>query len=128
VRFDPDNLARDVHLYGLDGRYLASAEKINDTGFDNAAAAKLSAKRWANYRKMTRAATKAEDLLSAEEVARQQADFVPPELPEPSVIHLVRHRGQTAAAVKAEPTPRAVENQEREARFYAALRSVESND
>jgi hypothetical protein len=32
VRFDPDNLAADIHLYDLDGRYLASAQRWEDSG------------------------------------------------------------------------------------------------
>lgn len=127
VRFDPDNLTRDIHIYGLDGRYLASAEKINDSGFDDAASAKRAAKRWANYRKLTRAAVLAEQLLTPAEVAQRQAGVSAPELPEPSVIYPVRHRGQTAAALKAAPNPNpsAVAKQEREDRVFAALRIVD---
>lgn len=130
VRFDPDNLARDVHLYALDGRYLASAQQVHDSGFLDAAEAKKTAKRWANYRKATRAALAAEDLLNAEEVARQQVGTETPELPDPGVIQLVHHRGQTAAALKpkAAPSVQAQTKQDREDRVFAALRIVEFDD
>lgn len=128
VRFDPDNLSRDLHLYGLDGRYLGCAEKINDSGFDDTASAKLAAKRWANYRKLTRAAVAAEQLLSPDEVARQQADFTPPELPDPGAVRIVRHRGQTAAALKVAPSPQAVARQESEDRVTRALRLIQSDE
>lgn len=121
VRFDPDDLTRDVHLYGQDGRYLTSCQIIADTGFLDAAAAKQAAKRTADYRKQIRAAADAEQLLHAEQVAAMQADAVQPELPEPAVLRPVRHRGQTAAALKPVPEPA----RHQESRVFAALRVVE---
>ena len=112
VRFDPDNLMNDIHLYGQDGRYLTSAQMWRDDGFHDAASAQKAAKFQSEQRKIVRAAADAEQLLAAEEVARLQADapeFTPPE---PSVIRPVRHRGQTAAAVKVAEAS----HQEREAR------------
>ncbi|MFC0686429.1 transposase domain-containing protein [Novosphingobium clariflavum] len=126
VRFDPDNLMREVHLYALDGRYLTSAEIIQDTGFLDAASAKTAAKRWADYRKRIRGAAEAEMLLAAEQVAALQADTAKMELPEPAVIRPVRHRGQTAAALK--PAPLAVQHHEREARVFNALKLVGGTD
>lgn len=119
VRFDPDNLLRDVHLYAQDGRYLTSATVIQDTGFLNAAEAKDAAKRWANYRKQIRGAADAHMLLEAEQVAAMQADVPLVEVPEPVVIRPVRHRGQTAAALKV--APQAGEAIDRDARMFAAL-------
>ena len=123
VRFDPDNLLREVHLYGLDGLYLTSAEVIQDTGFLNAAEAKSAAKRWADYRKRIRGAAELEQLLAAEQVAALQADLERAPMPEASVVRPVRHRGQTAAALKvvAESTPRKNESQRK---VFAALSLV----
>ena len=118
VRFDPDDLMREIHLYGEDGRYLTSAQVIADTGFLDAGAAKESAKRVADYRRRIRDAADAEQLLAAEKVARLQADAPQPELPEPAVIRPVRHRGQTAAAVKAASEPA---QNEQESRVFAGL-------
>lgn len=117
VRFDPDNLMNDVHLYGEDGAYLTSAQVIADTGFLDAESARSWAKRTADYRKQVRAAADAEQLLAAEEVARLQAGFVEPELPPPSVVRPVRHRGQTAAALK----PAAPVQAAHESKVFTAL-------
>lgn len=111
VRFDPDDLTQDVHLYASDGRYLTSAQIMGDIQFFDAAGAKDSAKLLADYRKRTRAGAEAYELLEAAEVARQQAQApVATPLPEPAVIQPMRHRGQTAAALKhVEPAPQPAE-------------------
>lgn len=118
VRFDPDNLMRDIHLYDLAGRYLTSAAIIADTGFLDVAGAKATAKRTAEYRRKIRDAANAEQLLLADQVARMQVDAPDFALPEPAVVRPVRHRGQTAATVKvadlATPKPN-------ESRLFAAL-------
>jgi len=123
VRFDPDDLMRAVHIYGLDGRYLTSADLIADTGFLDAASAKAAAKRWADYRKRIRGAADAEQLLAAEQVAALQADAPKTEVPEATVIRPVRHRGQTAAALKPAPSPAPRENEHRkhEEKIFRAL-------
>ncbi|MGG9016320.1 hypothetical protein ACQ9A5_26820, partial [Escherichia coli] len=60
----------------------------------------------------------AEQLMLAEQVARMQVDAPDFTLPEPTVVRAIRHRGQTAAAVKiadmAAPKPN-------ESRLFAAL-------
>lgn len=120
VRFDPEQLHQDVHLYAQDGRYLASAELIADTGFLDVEGAKATAKRAKDYRRRIRDAADAEQLLVAEEVAALQADFTPPTLPEPAVIRPVRHRHSNAAL-----KPQVHANQERESRVFDRLRLVE---
>lgn len=126
IRFDPDDLTRDVYLYAQDGKFLTSAEVIRDSGFLKAADAKDAAKRWANYRKSVRQGAEAELLLAAEVVASLQADAPRQELPEPSVIRPVRHRGQTAAALK--PTPSAAPRQQEHRRSVFAALSLVKND
>lgn len=98
VRFDPDNLHSEIHIYGNDGRYIGDAPIIRDTGFDDVASAKAAAKRWANYRKSMRAAADAEDLLAAEQLAAMQPSRAKPPAPQPSVIRPVRHRGNAVLA------------------------------
>lgn len=124
VRFDPDNLHSEVHLYGQDGRYLTSAELIADTGFLDVEGAKATAKRAKDYRRRIKDAVEAEQLLAAEEVAELQAGFEAPALPEPSVVRPVRHRGATAAALKAATSPQIAANRERETRVFDRLRLV----
>lgn len=129
VRFDPDNLHREVHLYHLQkGHFLTSAELMMDTGFLDVAGAKAAAKRWAEYRKRIRAGLEAEQLIAADELAAMQPRVAAPELPEPSVIHPVRHRGQAAAALKVQPNPHAEERQAREHRIFGALRLVDNEE
>lgn len=118
VRFDPDNLMRDVHLYDLAGRYLTSAQIIADTGFLDVAAAKETAKRTADYRRKIRDAANAEQLMVAEQVARMQVDAPVFDLPEASVVRAVRHRGNAAAAVKVADVAAARPN---ETKIFAAL-------
>nr|WP_294547613.1 transposase domain-containing protein [uncultured Rhodopila sp.] len=40
VRFDPQSLHDDLHVYGLDGRYLGAAPCVEAVGFDDAEAAR----------------------------------------------------------------------------------------
>ena len=105
VRFDPDSLHSEVHLY--DGStFLLTAPVIADTGFMDVEGAKATAKRLADYKKRVRAGLEAEGLLAAEELAALQAQAIAPTLPEPGAVRPVRHRGQTAAALKPRATPR----------------------
>lgn len=124
VRFDPDNLHSEVHLYAQDGRFLTTAQLIADSGFLDVTGAKETGKRWADYRRRMRAAAEAEQLLAAEEVAALQPIPVAPPTPEPTVVRAVRHRGQTAAALKAELSPQVATNRERETRVFDRLRLV----
>lgn len=123
VRFDPDNLHSEVHLYAQsDGRFLCSAPVINDSGFLEAAGAKASGKRWADYRARVRAGAEAFDLLQAEEVAAMQAPVREVRKPEPTVIRPVRpvRRGGAQPALQLQP----LEKTEGEVRIFRALRAV----
>ncbi|WP_225205360.1 transposase domain-containing protein [Novosphingobium huizhouense] len=125
VRFDPDNLLRDVHLYDLQGRYLCAAQLLGDVHFLDAAEAKATAKRVAEYRRRIRDAVEAQDLLTAAQVASLQVDAPMPVLPEPQVIRPVRHRGQSAAALKPVTAPAQPEH---ESRVFAALKLVRPSE
>lgn len=104
VRFDPDDLTLDVHVYDRSGRYLCSAAMIAQTGFLDAAAAQLLARRRSQLRRATRQQEDALQLKAAAEIAAllpaEPEDAAPIS---PVVIRPVRHRGQTAAALKAAP-------------------------
>ncbi len=104
VRFDPDRLANDIHLYTRDGRYLTSAARIADTGYDDVAGARETAKRLASYRKRVRDGADAEQLMAAEELAAMQPRTPAFELPPPAAARIVRIAN--TAAVLAEPAPR----------------------
>lgn len=130
VRFDPDNLLRDIHLYDQAGAYLCAAQLFGDVQFLDAAAAKATAKMVAEYRKRIRDGVAAEGLLTAAQVAALQIDAPEPEITEPQVYRPVRHRGQTASALKvaAQATPQIAEPARSENRAFAALKLVKRDD
>lgn len=108
VRFHPDNLKREVHVYGQDGGYLLRAELIQDFGFSDQAGAIAAKKRRQTAMREMRAGLEAERRLTAEMVAELQAPAAEPEIPAASVIRPVvprlTTRGAAAAALKvAEP-------------------------
>lgn len=99
VRYDPDDLRQDVHLYDQGGKYLTSAQMLENSGFLDADGAIRSAKRVAAHKKTIRAGIEAEQLLAAEELARLRPDAPIALLPEPKVTRLVRHRGRAGGAL-----------------------------
>ncbi|MDE2595981.1 MAG: Mu transposase C-terminal domain-containing protein [Sphingomonadales bacterium] len=124
VRFDPDALHQSVHVYGLDDRYLGEAHLWADAGFADVDGAKRTAKLAADHKQAVRALVEAHRLLDAAEVAVIQREIggAAPELPEPKVIRPVRHRGQTAAALKLADAPEAAPREPQESRVFGALR------
>lgn len=103
VRFDPDDLHSEVHVYDREGRFLLTAPLIADSAWGDAEGARATAKRWKAYRRAARDGIEAEQLLSAEQIAALQPRTIGPEIEAPDVIRVVKHRGQTAAALKAAP-------------------------
>lgn len=124
VRFDPDNLHSEVHLYDQQGRFLLTAQLIADSQWGDVAGAKATAKRVADARRKVREGAEAEQMLVAGELAALQADATPIALPEPAAIRPHRHRGQVAAQLKPAAAPRAAVAAERESRVFGALRLV----
>lgn len=120
VRFDPDNLLRDIHLYDLKGRYLCSAQVYEDVKFLDAAAAKANAKMLSEYRRRIRDAADAHELLTAAHVASLQVDAPEPQPVQANVTRLHRHRN-TAAALKVAEVPTYHAN---ESKVFAAIRLV----
>jgi len=98
VRFDPDDLAADIHVYGLDGRFVASAPAIDATGFLDIASAKARAKLEADVRKKTRELVELEALLTADQIAELLPDDEPDDAAaSPKVVRPARVRGAVAA-------------------------------
>lgn len=98
LRYDPDDLAAPVHAYGLDGKYLATAELQGRTAFLDTGAAKTRARQEANLKKATRAQAEAYQLLTAAQLAEMMPDLPdePEAGPSPTVIRPVRARGSAA--------------------------------
>lgn len=130
VRFHPDNLHREIHAYGRDGRYLARLELIQDYGFADQAGAVAAKKRRKEAMRRMREGLEAERLLAAEAVAELQAPIAEPEIPAASVVRPVRPVLTTrgAAALKAEPSPIAQAHEERESRVFGRLSLVQGDD
>lgn len=107
VRFDPDDLHSEIHAYTRDGHFIATVPLIEATGFYDKEAATTRRKQEAELRRQVRAGAEALDLLDAAELAAMLPDHVDEApLPTPSVVRPVRHRGQTAAALKPLPETR----------------------
>jgi putative transposase len=102
VRYNPDNLKANVRVYTLEGAFITEARVWDGRGFDDIAAARDIAKLRSDANKMVRKADEALDRYTAAELAAQQAQL--PKVPEfdtaPGAHRPVRHRGQTAAALK----------------------------
>lgn len=131
IRFDPDDLSLPVHVYDTAGRFLVTAPMLMATGFRDVASANERKRLEKNAQKMAREAARALDLLSADELAeRQSMRSTAPVEPSvrPAATRMVRHRGQTAAALKtvskAAQTPFANPEFE-QARSRAALRLIQ---
>lgn len=121
VRFDPDDLHSEVHVYHQRGHFLLTAPVIADTGWGDVEGARATAKRWKGLHRAIRDGVDAEQLLSAEQIAALQPRAIEPEIAAPDVIRMVSHRGQTAAALKRLPAPQPVATSERETRLFGAL-------
>ncbi len=101
VRFDPDNLHGEVFAYDREGRLIAAVPVIEKSGFFDRAAANKRRSQESELRRLVRDAEKAEDLLAVADLAALLPDYEDENArPQPSVIQPVRHRGQTAAALK----------------------------
>tara|TARA_R110000868_G_scaffold230335_2_gene483467 strand:+ start:5530 stop:7518 length:1989 start_codon:yes stop_codon:yes gene_type:complete len=104
IRFDPDDLTRPVHVYDRAGRFLVTAPLWQATGFLDMAAAKDRQRLEKRHQKAAREATDALNLLSAAQLVdrlpKYDDDSAEPSV-RPAATRIVRHRGQTAAALKA---------------------------
>lgn len=119
VRFDPDNLHREVHIYDKEGRYLAQAELLQDHGFFDQAGAIEVGKRRKQARRDVRAGLEAERTLTALEVAGAQVPVEAPPRPDTTIIRPIRHRA-TVGSAALKPQPAAVPS-EGEEEIIAAL-------
>jgi hypothetical protein len=95
VHYDPENLHADVHVYGLDGRYLFAAECLPSTGFNNTA----DGREWGKFKsraiKAGKAKAAAEERMGVLARASMYSDATgapgatgiePPGTPDPVVV------------------------------------------
>lgn len=126
LRFDPDNLHGEVHVYDRSGEFICTAPAIAAVGFLDKAAANKRRAQEADHRKKTRELVKMHELLDASALAAMMPDYTDEApAPAPTVIRPVRHRGTAAAAVKAAPASAPIPVIDRMARATARLRIVE---
>lgn len=107
IRFDPDNLHSEIHVYRRNGTYFGAVPVEQKTGFFDKAGSVRRHKLEASVRSKVRAAEEAANLLDRDRLAEiysGPAEHVPP--PVPGASRIVRHRGHTAAALK--PSQQAV--------------------
>ena len=109
IRFDPDNLHGDIHVYGPGGEFVATAPVQSAIGFLDTAAAKTRMKQEADLRRRTRELEQNMDLLSAQRLVELMPDDVDdePQQPTPSVIRPVRASGRAVASAAAVKPARA---------------------
>jgi putative transposase len=103
VRFDPDSLHSEVHIYDLEGRYLTAADLIADTGFHDAAGAKEAARRTAEFKKATKAQANAAALLTPDQLADLQAGVAPAPTPRAGAVRPVRAAGTAIGGPRPDP-------------------------
>lgn len=125
VRFDPDDLTRDLKVYTPSNQLICDAPCIDDAGFYDAEAARQHEKKRGDYVKSVRAQKDAHARLTAAELAEiyAKAETAVPQ-PEPvksAVTRLVTGN----LAVRADPAPVASE-EDFESSFSRALGMVES--
>lgn len=123
VRFDPDNLHREVHIYDKEGRHIAQADLLEDRGFFDQAGAIEVGKRRKQARREVRAGLEAERTLSALDVAAAQVPVEAPPRPDTTIVRPIRHR-TTAGSAALKPQPAAAVPDAGEEEIIAALGAV----
>jgi putative transposase len=89
VRFDPQNLQADLHVYRLDGTYLGAAPCQETAGFADKTAAQThgrARKAWVKAQKEMRDAERRMSLKELQQVYDRTNDDVPEEVPEARVV------------------------------------------
>ncbi len=106
VRFDPDDLQSEVHVYDAAGSYVASAPVLEAVGFLDAGAAQRRARQERQLKRAVRDKAEIEQLIAAEDLAELMGDGPEPATPvAPNVIRPVRLRRASGAAALATSHP-----------------------
>ena len=86
VYYDPEDLSRSVSVYTLDGRYVARAEHLANTGFADTAAAREWQRNKARKLKAQKKAARAEKRMKDLEVAAAYPEAEEGTPPDPGVV------------------------------------------
>lgn len=101
LRFDPENLHGEIHVYDRTGGFICTAPVIEKTGFFDKAEAGKAKAATADLRRQVREVERMQDLIDVGALAAlMPAQPSEHSTPVPAVVRPVRHRGQTAAALK----------------------------
>ncbi|MEE2916234.1 MAG: transposase domain-containing protein [Pseudomonadota bacterium] len=108
VRFDPDDLHGEVHVYDRDGQFIVTAPAIAKDGFFDKTAARERRALEKAHRAAAREAEKAAQLLAARDVAALLSPVQADPVTAPGVVRPVRHRA-TRGNLALKPAPRTEE-------------------
>ena len=101
LRFDPDDLHSEVHVYDRAGKFIVTAPVHKKTGFYDMASAGERRQQEGNLKRAVREMQRHAELLDAATLAAMLPDHIDEtNAPTPAVVRPVRHRGQTKAALK----------------------------
>lgn len=125
VRFDPDTLSEPVHVYGLDGRFVATAPQIERAGFDDRAAAVDHAKKRNAVRKADKEALETHRRWRAADIAARTPKMPEADVPETPMLRPFRTQG--AAALRHEPIEH-VSEETRAAWFKAGVADLKAKE
>lgn len=90
VRFDPQNLHGDLHVYDLDGRKICVAQCIHAVGFEDSDAARRHAKEWRAFLRAQRELAEVAKRLSPEQLAAASSSAAEEYTPiEPGVVRVL---------------------------------------
>jgi putative transposase len=103
IRFDPQRLQDDLHVYALDGRYLGAAPCIEAAGFDDVEKAREHARARKSWMRAQKQMLDAERRMSIAEVAAMLPTDASPAPPERRVVRLVA--GTAALKPREEELP-----------------------
>ena len=121
VRFDPDDLHGEVHVYDATGAFVASAPVLERVGFLDAGAAQRRARQESQLKRTVREKLQLEQLMAADDLAELLGEGPAPDAPAlaPNVIRPVRLKRAAGAAALAttHPMDRFAAAEERLVRF-----------
>lgn len=125
VRFDPEDLHGEIHVYDLAQRYLLTAEVHRAVGFLDREAATRRARFDTQRRKLARGLLEVERRIEADQLAAMLPAHTPEPSLSPNVIRPVRvaQRGSAALALVQDDTPAPVSNIDNFLKGAARLRS-----
>lgn len=89
IRFDPENLHEDLHVYTMDGRYITKAPCIEMSGYNTTEHAKRDGLLKRRFLKATREALDLGRRLKISEAARLIPSPEPMEMPETTVVGMI---------------------------------------